>query len=272
MSSNFELLARAGYGARGMVYMLLGGLALASATIGAESAEGSSDALSRILALPFGRFLIGGVAIGLLGFILWRLAQGFLDADNVGSDMKGVVGRSASLVSAGTNTFLMLAAASIALAGIGQDGGEGESQASGWLLQQPFGPYFLGAVAIGVVGAGLVQIWRSISGDYRKHLDLPKAHEPLLNAICQFGIAARGALIAVVGGFVFYAALTVEPEEAGGITDALNFLLELPYGSWFYGLAALGLVAYGGYSIIQGLFRRMDAPDLADVKRALPTG
>ena len=271
MTDKFETLARAGYAARGTVYILLGGLALGSAIAGGQGADGSSDALSSLLQLPFGRILLGIIAVGLLGHILWRLAQGLLDADNVGSDAKGFVGRVGSLISAGANVFLFLAATSMALGGGNEGGGGGgESEASGWLLQQPFGPYLLGAVSLGIIAAGLVQVWRGVSRQYRKRINLPAAHESMLDAICRFGLAARGALLAIVGGFIAYAALTVAPEQAGGIADALDYVHALPFGRWLYGLAALGLVAFGGYSIVQSLYRRMNAPTLADVKRAMP--
>ena len=74
----------------------------------------------------------------------------------------------------------------------------------------------------------------------------------------------------MVGGFVLYAALTVTAENAGGISDALDYVHALPYGRWLYGLAALGLVAFGGYSVVQGLYRKVDAPGLDDLKTAVP--
>lgn len=271
MHNKFETLARAGYAARGLVYILLGGLALTSALWGGGDAEGSSDALSSLLQLPFGRIVLGGVAIGLFGHILWRLAQGLLDADNVGNDAKGVVGRVGSLISAGANLFLALSAAGMAV-GQGSGGGEqgGEADASAWLLQQPFGALLLGLVAIGIVVAGAVQIWKGATSDYRKHVHLPAAHKGLLDVICRFGLLARGVLIVIIGGLVAWAAWTVSPEQAGGISDALDHLHALPYGRWLYGVAALGLIAFGGYSIVQAFYRQLNAPSMSDVKRALP--
>lgn len=75
MHNKFETLARAGYAARGLVYILLGGLALTSALWGGSDAEGSSDALSSLLQLPFGRIVLGGVAVGLFGHILWQIGR-----------------------------------------------------------------------------------------------------------------------------------------------------------------------------------------------------
>jgi len=222
-----------------------------------------------LIQLPFGRVLLGLVAIGLFGHILWRLAQGLLDADGVGTDAKGLVGRLGSLVSAGANLFLALSAASMAL-GSGGGGEGGEADASGWLLRQPFGPWLLGLVAIGIVAAGVVQIWKGLSSDYRKHVDLPERGKSVLDALCRFGLMARGVLITIIGGLVGWAAWTVSPEQAGGISDALDRVHALPFGRWLYAIAALGLVAFGCYSIVQALYRRMSVPTVTDVKQALP--
>ncbi|PXA98471.1 hypothetical protein DMC47_08560 [Nostoc sp. 3335mG] len=263
MHNKFETLARAGYAARGVVYILLGGLALTSAFGGGGGeSEDSTGALSSLLQLPFGRIVLGVVALGLFGHVAWRLAQGLLDADNAGTEMKGLVTRSGSLISAGTNIFLALTAARLAIGQGGGSGGEGgEAKASSWLLQQPFGGTLLGLVAAGIVIAGFVQIWKGAARKYRKRVRLPESRS-LLDAVCQFGLIARGALIVVVGGFIGYAALTFSPERAGGISEALDYVHAMPLGQLLYGAAALGLVAFGLYSIIQAIYRQLEAPSL----------
>ncbi|WP_417307795.1 DUF1206 domain-containing protein [Devosia sp.] len=278
MDDHFETLARFGYGARGVVYLLLGGLALTSAVWGGGGdGEGSSDALTSLLGLPFGRIMLGAVALGLVGYILWRLAQGLLNADDHDDDMKGFILRAANIVSAGANLFLALTAGSLAL-GMGSSsggsgsgsGGGGEETASAWLLSQPFGPWLLGAVALGVIVAGGAQIYRGLSEKYRKRIKLPKKHESWMDPICRFGLSARGAVLMIVGGFVLFAAITVSPENAGGTREALAYVYDLPFGRWLYGIAALGLISFGIYSIIEGIYRNLDSPDMSDVRDAIP--
>lgn len=268
MSDHFETLARWGYAARGVVYLLLGGLALTSAIWGGRDSNGSSEALSSLLGLPFGRVLLGLVAVGLLGYVLWKLAQGLLNADNRDNDLEGFATRAGQLISGGANLFLTLTAARLALS-LGQGGGgDGEEAASAWLLQQPFGPFLLGLVACGVFFAGGVQIWYGASRGYRKRVRLPGQHKRWMDPICAIGLIARGTIFAIIGGFLFYAAFTVSPDQAGGTKEALDHVYALPFGRILYGVVSLGLMAFGLYSIIEGRYRHVDAPDLDGVRAA----
>ena len=265
--NRLETLARAGYSARGVVYLLLGAFALTSAFWGGGT-EDTSGALSGLLDLPFGRILVGLIAFGLLGYVLWKLAQGLLNADGAKDDAKGFLARAGQLVSAGVNLFLMLTAARLAISGGGgSGGGNGEESASAWLLQQPFGPFLLGLVACGVMAAGAVQIWYGASGGYRKRLSLPQAHRSWMERVCQFGLIARGVVIVIIAGFLFYAAFTVSPEQAAGTAEALDYVHNLPLGRWLYGLIALGLVAFGAYGLIEARYRSIDAPSVSDIRR-----
>lgn len=261
MHDKFEALARAGYTARGVVYILLGLFALTSAFWGGDESSDTSGALSGLLGLPFGRILVGLVAIGLFGYVLWKLLQGLFNADNVDDDAKGFLSRAGQLISAGANLFLMLTAARLALNGGNAGGGAGEEKASAWLMQQPFGPFLLGLVALGVIAAGGVQIWYGGSGGYRKRLRLPGGETSVLDRICQYGLIARGLVLVIIGSFLGYAAITASPEQAAGTAEALDYLYSLPFGRFLYGLIALGLAAFGVYGLIQARYRSINAPD-----------
>ena len=96
MSNNFERLARLGYAARGIVYAILGGIAL----LGAGAEASPEGAFSTLLTQPLGRVLLGAVALGLVGHVLWRLAQAILDADHQGSTAMAMAIRTGNLGSA----------------------------------------------------------------------------------------------------------------------------------------------------------------------------
>jgi hypothetical protein len=75
--------------------------------------------------------------------------------------------------------------------------------------------------------------------------------------IGQFGLAARGVTLGIIGGFLVHAGITADPTEARGLGGALAVLAQQPYGPWLLGIVALGLVAYGIFCVSQALYRRM---------------
>jgi hypothetical protein len=272
MNDKLELLARSGYAARGAVYMVLGYIALTSVFWGGGGGQASSEgALATILRQPFGRILLGLVAIGLIGHVLWRLAEALLNADHHDDDAKGYAARAGNFASAVANGFLVFVAVRLALGWGSSGGGQGGGGRDGmafWLLQQPFGRWMLGLVGLVVIGVGLVQVWRGVAAQYQKRVQLPADHEHKLHLVCAFGLSARGVLLAITGGFLVYGAITISGQQAGGTAEALDWVHQLPFGRFLYGLAALGLIAFGIYSFVEARYRTMAVPRVAKVKSA----
>lgn len=265
--NTFEGLARFGYAARGVVYLLLAGVASFSGGWG--GAENSQEALSSLLRQPFGRLLLGAMTIGLLGFSAWRLAQGALNADHRKHDLKNGLARAGKLISGVAYLSLGLLAAGMALGVTGsKDGGGSEEGWTAMLMGLPFGPYLVGALGLVIVGGALGQIWKALSGAYRKRLDIPHDQEKLLVPLCTYGIAARGVVFAIIGGFLLYAAIAVDPKEAGSIGEALDWVRNLPFGGILYMVVALGLLAFAASCFVYALYRRVDAPDAGKLGNA----
>lgn len=130
------MLARSGYIARGVVYVLVAGLALFSSFGGGE--PNSKSALQVVLHQPLGRVWLGLIAVGLLGFIAWRLAQAFANADGHPSTVKGYAIRFGLLISAIVYSSLGIYAASMAFSVGDQQGSGGKAGLSSWLIAQPF--------------------------------------------------------------------------------------------------------------------------------------
>src|SRR5688500_7214541 len=85
-----ENLAKAGHVAKGLIYILVGALtAMAAFGIGGKKAS-SSDALFEVKSFPGGSFLLAILAVGLVGYSLWRFIQAIQDTENKGSDAKGI--------------------------------------------------------------------------------------------------------------------------------------------------------------------------------------
>lgn len=266
--SKFHLLARAGYGARGIVFLMIAGLALFSSFAGGEA--DTRGALETILQQPFGRIWIGLIGLGLAGFVVWRLAQSLTNADGQDDDIKGYGIRAALFGSAITYAGLATTSLLMALQMSGGGGSGGEEGLAAWVMAQPFGRYLAGIIGIGFVIGGAVTAMKGIKRRFGRYLNLDAEKNSPAVLISIYGLVARGAVFGIIGVFFLYAAFTVDPEQAGGMADALAWVQKLPFGGIIYAVVALGLAAFGLYNFVEARYRRINTPDVADMRRQLP--
>jgi len=266
-----ETLARLGYGARGVVYGLVGGLALLAAFGPGGQTGGSRSALQSLLSQPFGKLWLGLIAVGLAGFCLWRILEAVTDADHCGTDLKGWGRRAAHLISGVIYGSLAVTAVSLAL-GRGTGGGSEEARAqdwTAWLMGQPFGRWLVGLVGLAIAAAGLSFAWRAWRGDVARYLSLPADKREGILWLGRLGFAARGVVFLIVGGFLILAAWHGNSAEAHGLGGALQALQRQPYGWVLFCLTALGLFAFGLFGLVQARYRHIDAPDIEEAKAAV---
>jgi hypothetical protein len=258
--ARFEWLARSGYVARGAVYLLVGWFSLAAAWTGARPTD-AHEALLRIIDQPFGDILLCAVAAGLVFYALWRLVQGIFDLDDHGTDAKGLAIRGALLVSAVLHVALAFFALAIALGW--QRSGEGENASrdwTAWLLAQPFGRWLVAGVGLAVIVAGFAHFAKAWREGYRRRLRADARTMRIVAVVARIGLAARGIVFCLIGAFFVLAAWHSDPSESGGLGKALLTLQAQPYGPWLLALTAAGLFAFGTYSVIEGIYRRIDSP------------
>ncbi len=256
-----EGLARLGYVARGVVYLVVGWAAVQAAR-GSGSPTDTRGALSKILDEPFGQVMLAVVALGMVGYALWRGAQALLDVDDHGTDAKGLAVRGGMLVSAVIHVGLAIAAVTL-LAGTGSGGGGDSSTQdwTAWLLEKPFGRFLVAGVGLVVIGVAAAHVVKAYRASFMKHITPdPRVRDLLLKA-GRAGLAARAVVFAIVGTFFLVAAWQSDASESGGLGAALRALRDQPYGPWLLGAVAFGLVAFAIYSILQGLYRRIDSPE-----------
>lgn len=235
----FEWLAKAGYAARGIVFLLIAALALFSGFSGAEPE--SKSAISTLLEQPFGRVWVALIGLGLSGFVAWRLAQSLADSDGHGSDAKALAIRTAMMGSA--VTYIGLASFAITHAANAGGGGEdsGERGLAEWIMAQPFGSYLAIAVGFGFIVGGVVTAAKGVMRKFEKYVHIPD-RQGILTMVCIYGLVARGVVFAVTGILFAYAGFRVDPDQAGSMSDALTWLRHLPFGSLIYMVVAAGLL------------------------------
>lgn len=269
--SKFHLMARAGYGARGVVFLMVAALALFSGFAGAE--PDTNSALETLLQQPFGRVWIGLIGLGLAGFVIWRLAQSLANADGQDDDAKGYAIRAALFGSAITYAGLAMTSILMALQmSNGSGGSGGEEGIAAWVMSQPFGRYLAGIIGIGFIIGGIVTAMKGIKRSFGRYLELDAEKNSPAVLISIYGLVARGVVFGIIGVLFLYAAFNVDPEQAGGMAEAMAWLRELPFGGIIYAVVAVGLAAFGIYNFVEARYRRIQTPEASDIRRQLPLG
>ena len=255
-----QTLARIGCGSRGVVYLIIGALAAMSALGLGGGTEGSKGALRTLMAQPFGTVLVAAMAAGLLAFFLWRVAQAALDADRHGREAKGVVVRTALMISG--LIYLGLAFTALSLV-VGWGSGDDEQGAKEWtalLLAQPFGGWAVAAAGAAVVAAGLAIGFRGAKGSFTRRLALDEAARRWVEPLGRYGLVARGVVLVVIGGFLARAAWQADSDNARGLAGALDAVRAQPYGAWLFAAVAAGLLAFGVFGLAQARYRSVTGP------------
>ena len=249
-ADTFEMLSRAGFAARGLVYILIGFFAIYGGQV-----ESSSDALEFLQGQAFGRILVAVVGLGLLGYGIWRLLGSWYDLENEGSDGEGLVKRVAHAGSGAA--YLLLAVLAFALAlGVtfgGGSGGGGAEEATGMALSVPGGRYIVMAAGIGFMLTGLFQIFKGMRDKHLSEFTAAQAPHTLLKWLGRIGYVARGIVFAIVGWFIFQAGQAASEQATRTPGEALDTL-----AGWPALALAVGFVLFGVFSLLLAYYRRIN--------------
>lgn len=247
-----ERLARMGYAARGIVYVIVG-LVAAQAARGEGAVTGQRGAFSEVLSRPGGKFMLGLLAVGLLGYAVWRFVEAGIDPEHDGGAKRAVYALS-GVIHAG----LALTAVRMALGS--SSGGGGSDSMTARLMEAPAGRWLVASVALAIAGFGIYQIVKGWRADLDRRLDfsrLPSGTRVWAVRAARAGLAARGVVFMIIGFFLMQAALHSNPGESRDLAGALDALHDASYGPWLLGLVALGLIAYGLTEILKARYRRI---------------
>ena len=249
-------LARLGYAAKGIVYLLVGWIALRSA-LGDGETTGSHGALEFLVAKPFGKVLLALLAVGLLGYAIWRFVQAVTDPEHEGTEPKGLAKRAYMVASGILHTALFVAAIRLVLG----DSRGGEEGTSGWaarLMEQPAGRWLLGLVGVAVILAALQQLRLAYGNGYREHVRVDLLEPEVarwFGPLARLGLVSRSVVFTIIGGFLVAAAVHAQPGEAKGVGEALATLQRQPAGTALLLVVGLGLAAYGVYELVKARYR-----------------
>ena len=246
----FEGLTRAGFAARGVMYVLIGALTLFSGR-----SEDGAGAL-RFLESGGGKFVLFAMALGFLGYAAWRLTEAALDGEGHGTDAKGIAVRAGGVGSGVIHIGLAIVAAKLALSsgGGGSSGSGAAEDGASAALSLPGGWIALVAAAAVLVAVGAYQLIKAVRANFMHNL--PTAP----GSVCwlgRCGYAARGIVFLVMAWFFWEAGQQTRASAAGGMDEAISALpetLRLAVGG--------GLLLFGLFSFVEARYRRIRNEDL----------
>jgi hypothetical protein len=252
-------LGRLGLVAMGVSYGLVAVLAIKLALGDGGKATDRQGALETIAKDGLGRLLVLLLAIGFAGYAIWRFAQALFDRNDAGDDAKGWAKRAGyagrGLIYAG----LCVTAVAI-LVGAGGGSGGGERKETAWVLDWPAGRVIVAGVGLGVLGAGLWNVFRALTRKFKKQLNIARmstAEEKAATAAGVAGLLARGVVFGLIGIFLVRAAWDYDPDKAIGIDGALRKLAAQSYGGALLGVVAAGLLLFGVFCLFQARYRKV---------------
>lgn len=261
-SEKFSLLVRLGYVARGVVYLLLGYLALSTA---GQARGGQNAVFDLIQDVPLGTALLYLVALGLLAYALFKLVDAASGIEHHGDDAKARVKRVGSAASGIAHTVLAYAAYQFASGAKQQSSGEAAGQAAATsLLTWEIGPVILGLVGLGFIVGAAIQAKSAWDAGFMKYVG--GGAPAYIRPIGRAGHAARAVVFLLIGWSLVRGAWLVQSSEIKGLGEALLALSDM---GLLYSLVALGLILFGLFSLIVARYRIVPDIGRGDLKPRL---
>lgn len=261
-------LARSGLTAKGVLYAALGILAIQVAAGDASSGTATKrGAVELVASQPLGQWLLGLLTVGLFALALWQAVRAFTGDPVEGSEAKDRAKYAVLAViyfgTAMTALSIVLprwADGGIAAGAGGAGGGASENQATAAVMSWPGGPWLVGICGLAVIGFAIHQFvrhaWQKTFMQRLDRLRMQGSVESAVERAGRAGYAARATVMVIVGIFLIVAAAQHDPQEAVGLSGALQALTERGWGEAVLWIVAIGLFLFGIFTFAEAKYRR----------------
>ena len=246
-----ELLERAGYVVRGVLYAAMGTFALGLALGLGGAATDQSGSLVILTGGPAGKFMLFAVVLGLAAYSVWGFVRAIFDPLHRGRDPIGIAERLGFLWSGIAYLSIVLFALQLIAGSASSASHDGAQAAIARILDYPAGQ--LGAILIGIIAicVGLGQFAEAVRAVFKRDLkrgEMTRSEKKIVDSLGRMGMVSRGVTFTVAGWFVLQGGVTRDPSRVHGFGGAFVFLLQQPFGRVLLGAVAVGFIALGLHS------------------------
>ncbi|MEY2566334.1 MAG: hypothetical protein QOE35_863 [Actinomycetota bacterium] len=255
-----EWAGRAGLATRGLLYLSVGMVAAQIAFGDTREEADRAGALHAVARQPFGHVLIAVLAVGMAAYAIWQVVLAVIGPNDEGDDASAAAKRAASIGRAAI--YLAGVATALPLAvGRAEGSGNKEQDWTAKALHLPGGRWLVGAIGVAIIGAGLWNGWKGVSGEWRKKLEtseMTRDEKKWAEPIAVAGLVGRMLVFGLVGGFLVRAAVRYDPHKGVGLDAALKEVRGKAYGPWALLVFALALMLFGVFSLLQARWRNVE--------------
>jgi hypothetical protein len=249
-SPAMDKLARVGLACRGVLYGLIGVLAVQIAFGSGGREADKNGAISTVASLPFGAVILWVMVAGFAALTVWQASEAVFGARRLKDRVQPV---SRVVVYA----FVCAALLTMLLTHHTGSDDQRTQDLTGKLLELPAGQVIVGAIGLGVIALGVYWVRYGVRKEFREQLrPMPPRAGAVMNRLGLAGYLARGLIAGLAGFFVVQAAVTFDPDKAGGLDATLRAFADTPAGPWLLAVVAFGLVLFAGYCFGEARWRR----------------
>jgi hypothetical protein len=244
-----HIAARVGLVARGLVYLLLGWLAIRIASGSSSQQANQKGALATVASQSGGKVLLAGLAVGFGAYALWRLSEA---AFGTSAEGNGVGARLKSLLRGLVYVGTCIVAIRFLAGSPGNSQDEQQADLTARLMQHTGGRWLVAIIGLVVLVVGIGMAVSGFKRKFTQELQIGRMQPSTRKAVIAvgvFGNIARGLVVALVGVLILAAAITSDPKKSTGLDGALRTLAHQTLGPLLLGLIALGLAAFGVYGL-----------------------
>jgi len=254
-SSGLETLARLGFLARGIVYIVIGVIGVMMAAGVAQHEPDRAGALEAIATKPLGYLLLWILVIGFAGLAVWRLVQAATARLNSSAGQRLYVlglGIAYAIVFFSTLMFVLHGRTPASSNTAPRDlTARMLSWSGGWVL--------VTLIGIVIVAVGIALVLRGLRIEFIDDLRMgwmKASTRDLVVWLGRIGYVARGLVVVGIGVAAFDAGATYNPADAKGVDGVLREFARTAIGPWLLILVSLGLIAFGLLSFLEAKWRR----------------